>query len=80
MLRRERSDNNQQMTGKWSGEIWELSEGEINNIKDIKTMDENTHLKLVKLHVGKLEEIGYTLVHLDYREIIHEENIRVYNN
>ncbi|MEW8971265.1 MAG: hypothetical protein AB2411_11590 [Mesobacillus sp.] len=58
------------------GESWELSEGDINNIEDIKTMDENTQLKLVKLHVGKLEETGSTLVYLDYREIKDGENIR----
>jgi hypothetical protein len=39
-------------------------------------MDENTQLKLVKLHVGKLEETGSTLVYLDYREIKDGENKR----
>jgi hypothetical protein len=69
------ASDNQKVTGKWSGESWELSEGDIKNIEDIKTMDENTQLKLVKLHVGKLEETGYTLVYLEYREIKDEEKI-----
>lgn len=69
------ASDNQQVTGKWSGESWELSEGDIKNKEDIKTMDENTQLKLVKLHVGKLEETGYTLVYLEYREIKDGENI-----
>lgn len=70
------ASDNQKVTGKWSGESWELSEGDIKNKEDFKTMDENTQLKLVKLHVGKLEETGYTLVYLEYGEIKDGENIR----
>lgn len=70
------ASDNQKVTGKWSGESWELSEGDIKNKEDIKTMDENTQLKLVKLHVGRIEETGYTLVYLDYGEIKDGENIR----
>lgn len=71
------ASDNQKITGKWSGESWELTEGEIKDLEDIKTMDENTFMKIVKLNVGRLEETGDTLLHLDYREIKNGERSKV---